>query len=451
MTEENITGQQAEQANGGSSGCPVTGGTTAATDSGMSMSTMSELFDPFKGEPYEEWARARKEEPVFYSPKIDHWVITRDEDVRHVMMNPQTFSATNVLQLITVPSPAAGKILMESEVKLSPGVVDEDPPEHTLHRKAARRAGFYPSYIKSLEPMVRQSVTERIDSFVKKGEADLVSDFMFVVAATVLFRMFGVPEKEIHEVHQYVKRQAVLGWGVPTEEEQVELARAVADYWEYCKGHVDRLLENPGDDYISRHIQELREQDLYERDRVNTIMLMFLFAGHETTTNATGGMYKALLSRRDQWEKTCEDSSLIPNAVEGSLRFAGSVPHWRRVTTEEVDLGGVKIPAGSQLLVALGSASRDDSRFENGDELDIHRKNAKEHVGFGHGPHLCLGAPLARQEMRIALEETARRVPHMELVEGQEFPYSPNTSHRGPKHVFVTWDPSENPVPEDRP
>lgn len=427
------------------------GHSKAAVETGASMSTMAEVFDPFKGEPYEEWAQARVEEPVFYAPKIDHYVVTKDEDVRQVMMDNETFSAQNVLQLLSPPSPAAGKILMEAGVKLSPSVVDEDPPSHTAHRKAMRQAGLNPSYIRSLEPLVRQTTTDRIDSFVRKGEADLVGDFMFEIAARVLFKMMGVPEDEMHQVHQFVKRQAVLGWGIPSEEEQVELATAIAEYWEYSKAHVDRLLENPGDDYISRFIQVLRDENQYDRDFVNVIMLQLLFAGHETTTNATGGMYKALLSHRDQWEELQDNPDLIPNAVEESLRFAGSVPQWRRMTNKDVELSGVKIPAGSQLLVALGSASRDESRYGNGDDFDIHRENARNHVGFGHGPHLCLGAPLARQEMRIALEETTRRLPHMELDADQEFPYSPNTSHRGPEHVFVRWDPAKNPLPEDRP
>ena len=439
MTEENTTNWQTERDKG------------TVAENGASMSTMGELFDPFKGEPYAEWAKARKEEPVFYASKIDHYVVTRDEDVRHVMMNTEAFSASNVLELITAPSPAAGQILMEAGVKLSPSVVDEDPPTHAKHRKAMRLAGLNPAYIRSLEPLVRQNVAKRIDAFVKDGEADTVGDFIFEIAARVLFKMMGVPENEIHQVNQFVKREAVLGWGVPTEEEQIELATAIAQYWEYSKGHVDRLLQNPGDDYISRFIEVLRENDLYERDFVNVIMLQLLFAGHETTTNATGSMYKTLLSHRDQWEELCENPGLIPNAVEESLRFAGSVPQWRRRTKEDVELGGVKIPANSQLLVALGSANRDEARFRNGDEFDIHREDAKKHVGFGHGPHLCLGAPLARQEMRIALEETLKRLPHMRLVEGQEFQYSPNTTHRGPEHVLVEWAPSENPIPDDRP
>lgn len=436
MTEQDTT-QGKTNGNGGR--CPVT--------------HMSEVFDPFKGEPYAEWAQARKEEPVFYSPEIDHWVVTRDEDVRTVMMDNETYSARNVLALITPPGPAAGQILMENQVMVSPSIVDEDPPVHAPHRKALRQA-FTPRKVKAMEPDVRETVRRQIDSFVKRGEADMVGDFMFEVSARVLFRAMGVPEDEMRIVRQYVKRLAVLGWGIPTEEEQVELAEAVAGYWRYAWGHVDRLLEKPGDDVISVFINALREApegDLFDRVYVNTIMMQLLFAGQETTANAMAGGFKALLSDRAQWEELCENPSLIPNAVEEILRFAGSVPQWRRLTTKDVELGGVKIPQNSQLLVALGSANRDENRFENGDKFDIHRENAKNHVGFGHGPHLCLGAPLARLEMNVALQEITQRIPHMNLVEGQEYPYSPNTSHRGPEEVHVKWDPQENPVPEDRP
>ena len=143
---------------------------------------------------------------------------------------------------------------------------------------------------------------------------------------------------------------------------------------------------------------------------------------------------------------------VIPDAMEESPRYAPPVPHWRRITKEDVTLpSGVDLSEGTKLVVALGSANRDESRFEDGETFDIHRPNAKEHVAFGHGRHLCIGAPLARLEMRIALEELTRRLPHVEFVEGQPQEMSPNTSHRGPEHVLVRWDPAKNPVPEDRP
>lgn len=136
--------------------------------------------------------------------------------------------------------------------------------------------------------------------------------------------------------------------------------------------------------------------------------------------------------------------------MEESLRYYSSVPQWRRITTKPVSIAGVDIPAGARLLIALGSANHDHEKFTDGDTFDIHRPNANEHLAFGWGRHLCLGEGLARLEMRIALEELIRRLPHIHLVEGQAWEFSPNISHRGPEHVRVTWDLTQNPIPEDR-
>ncbi len=204
---------------------------------------------------------------------------------------------------------------------------------------------------------------------------------------------------------------------------------------------------------MSEFIKELRKPenaDLWSLDYLYTVMHQFLFAGYETTTNAAAGAFRALLTNREQWEAMVADPSLIPNAVEESLRFYTPVPHWRRITTKEVRIGGVDLPAGARLLIALASADRDDEKFSNGDTFDIRRPDADEHMAFGWGRHLCLGEALARLEMRIALEELSRRLPHMYLVPGQHWEYSPNVCHRGPEHVLVTWDAGANPIAEDR-
>jgi cytochrome P450 len=418
--------------------CPVTG--------------LGETFDPFDGDPYAFYARARREEPVFYSPAIGYWVITRYADVERVMLDSETFSAAIVLEMVKPLCPAAAAIAIESGVKISPSIVDEDPPVHTRKRKALRRP-FSPKEVAKLEPRIRHFVTQAIDRFVTRGHADLIADFMFEVPALVIFELMGVPESELDTVRQHAKRNAVFGFGHPSEEEQVELARGMAAYWSYARHHADRLIESPGDDIMSLFVKELRlpeNADLWSRDFVYTVMLQLLFAGHETTTNASGGMFRALLENRAQWEAVCADPSLAANAVEESLRYYSSVPQWRRITTKPVTLGDVELPAGAKLLVALGSANHDDAKFSDGDRFDVRRVNASEHMAFGWGRHLCLGEGIARLEMKIALEELARRLPHVELVPGQKWKFSPNTSHRGPEHVLVTWDPSRNPVAGDR-
>ena len=139
-------------------------------------------------------------------------------------------------------------------------------------------------------------------------------------------------------------------------------------------------------------------------------------------------------------EEICRDPSLIPNAIEEVLRLDSSVIVWRRKTTEAVQVGGVPVPEGADLLLLLGSANRDPEVFEDPERFDIHRANAREHLSFGHGPHLCLGAPLARLEARVVLEEFTARFPSLRLVTGQKFRFMPNVSFRGPLSLLAEWD-----------
>jgi cytochrome P450 len=155
-------------------------------------------------------------------------------------------------------------------------------------------------------------------------------------------------------------------------------------------------------------------------------------AGHETTSNLTTNAVRQLLTHRAQWRALCVDPALIPNAVEEALRFDTSVLTWRRVTTRPVRIGEVDIPAGAKLLLALGAANRDPSRFHDPDVFDVISKNAARHISFGYGIHFCLGASLARMELRIVLELLTRLAPDLDLLENQELSFKPNIAFRGP-------------------
>ncbi|HEX3409232.1 MAG TPA: cytochrome P450, partial [Candidatus Binataceae bacterium] len=330
--------------------------------------------------------------------------------------------------------------------------VDEDPPGHTPHRQALRR-GFTPDRVAAMEPRVRELITQRIDAFVKRGHADLVADLMFEVPALIILEMMGVPQAELATVRKFAKRLAVFEFGHPSDQEQIEITDTLGEFWLYCKQHVERMIENPGTDAVSTFIGGMRDlagAQALDRQYLTTVTFSIIFAGHETTTNAAAGAFRALLETRDQWEALCADPALIPNAVEECLRFYPSVPQWRRITKQPVTVGGVDLPAGARLLMALGSANRDDAQFTAGDSFDIRRQNADEHLAFGWGRHHCIGDGLARLEMRVVLEELSRRLPHMRLREDQKWNFSPNASFRGPEQVLVRWDPAHNPLPDDR-
>jgi cytochrome P450 len=173
---------------------------------------------------------------------------------------------------------------------------------------------------------------------------------------------------------------------------------------------------------------------------VTQIVYELLFAGHETTTGLIANALRRLLTERHAWEEICGDPALIPNAIEEVLRFDSSVIAWRRRTTGAVEIGGVPVPADANLLLLLGSANRDPAVFEDPEHFDIHRPNAKEHLSLGFGAHYCLGAPLARLEARIVLEELSARLPSLRLIPEQTLHFQPNTTFRGPLSLLVEWD-----------
>jgi cytochrome P450 len=412
---------------------------------------LGEEFDPFAGDSsawYAFMRRAREEEPVFYSPVLDYWVVTRYADVMEVLHDSETYSSANTLQQIKPPCPAALQVMGEYGVNPGgPSLVDADPPEHGRQRMLFRKS-FTPERVAALEPRSIELIDEAIDRIAGRGEADVVTDLVWDAPAKIAFALMGVPEYEVDAIKTGTARLATMGWGVPSDSEQVELATSIGEYWRFAQGQIDRLIENPGENLMGdlvRAWQEPGNEDMFSRDQLCWIFLNTLFAGHETTTNATAAGIRALLTYRDQWEAICEDPSLIPNAVEEILRFDSSVPTWRRVTTRAATLGGVELPEGAKLLVGLGSANHDDAHFPDGETFDVRRANAKDQLAFSWGRHTCLGARLARMEMRVFLERITKRLPHLQLVEGQQYVYSPNTSHRGPEHVLVRWDPALNP------
>jgi cytochrome P450 len=438
MNDKNMNDEKADA--GATPACPV--------------SHIGKTFDAFDAESYSFYARARVEEPIFYSPQINCWVVTRYRDIREVLQgDPEVFSAGTVLELLKPLCPEAMQKAMEYGLAVSHTIVDEDPPGHTSHRQALRK-GFTPERVAAMEARTRELVTQRIDAFIGRGHADLVANLIFEVPALIILEMMGVPRADLMTVRRFAKRLAVFEFGHPCDEEQIEITDTLGEFWRYCKQHVDRLIENSGDDAVSTFIAGMRDatgSQPLDRQYLTTVTFSIIFAGHETTTNAAAGAFRALLENRAQWEALCADPGLIANAVEESLRFYPSVPQWRRITRQPVTLGGIDLPAGSRLLLALGSGSRDDTQFANGDTFDIRRDNADEHLAFGWGRHHCIGDGLARMEMRVALEELSRRLPHMQLVGGQQWEFSPNASFRGPEHVLVTWDSSRNPIAGDRP
>ena len=228
--------------------------------------------------------------------------------------------------------------------------------------------------------------------------------------------------------------------GHSSEDEQVEAAVGMAAFWRYCEDLANDRRAHPGDDFTTDLVHTADETGApLTQQEVATILFGLLLAGHETTTNLLGNGLRRVLEQRQHWEALCGDPSLTPNAVEEMLRFDSSVVHWRRKTTRPVTLSGVAVPADADLLVCLGAANRDPAHFADPDRFDIKRANARDHLSFGGGAHLCLGAPLARLEARVVYEELTAALPSLRLDPHQSFEFAPIIGFRGPRAVLVEW------------
>jgi hypothetical protein len=397
------------------------------------------LGDPYLADPYPFFARARGATPVFFSPRLNYWVVTRYHDVRQIFTTPTLFSASNALSPLQQTCPAATQILDEGGFRPLPTMTNVDPPAHTRVRRLANLA-FKPRRVATMEGFVRELVVAFCDKNFRHGRADLVRDFAWELPALVIFRVLGIPDEDVPKVKAGSQNRILFTFGHPTPEEQCRLARGMAGFWRYAEKLVATRAAEPREDFTSDLILA-REGDFpaLTQPEVTTIIYGLLTAGHETTTAILGNAFLRLLTQRSAWDEIRRDPALIPNAVQEVLRIDSSVIAWRRKTTQAVEIGGVPVPADANLLLLIGAANRDPAVFADPERFDIHRANTHEHLAFGHGPHFCLGAPLAHLEARVVLEEFSVRFPDLRLVAGQTLRFQPNISFRGPLSLLAEW------------
>ena len=419
----------------GSGGCPI--------------SKLAAEFNPFAApfldDPYSYLVPALREEPVFYSPEIDHWVVTRYDDVREVFQDAEHWSAANTLSAVTPLSPRVQEYLRERNFRMNPVLTNLDPPAHVRIRKHATNA-FSSRYVGASEQWIRGLVDQAIDELAAKPpstegvhRADLVSEFAYDLPAHVAFRFLGVPDEMVPDIKCWTKNRVALTWGRCDEQAQLKEADGLLAMWKFCERHVAVTLEREDSSFLGDLVRVHRSNpaDLAVNE-IESILFTMLVAGHETTTSALSNAVLTLLGKRSLWERLIADQQLIPNAVDELLRYRPSIISWRRMAKQDLDFRGHQIPAGGRILLMIASANHDPAKFPDPDRIDFDRPNARKHMAFGHGVHLCIGAGLARLELKVALEQLTRRLPGLRL-ESQKFEYSPNLSFRGPSQLLVSW------------
>lgn len=420
---------------------------------GCPVSARAQSFTPFgheyQSDPGAALAWAREEEPVFWSPDLGYWVVTRYDDVKAIFRDNITFSPSIALEKITPTIDEANEVLRSYGYAMNRTLVNEDEPEHMPRRRALLEPFTAPALVEH-EDMVRRLAREAVDAFIDHGRVDLVTEMLYSVPLNVAMRFLGIPEEDIGPLKEYSVAHTVNTWGRPKPEEQVTVAHAVGNFWEYAGTVLEKIRRDPsGPGWMQYSVRQQAEHpDVVTDSYLHSIMMAGIVAAHETTAHAAANALKLLLGRRERWQEVCDNPRLIPNVVEECLRYSGSVAAWRRIATRDTEVGGVPIAEGSKLLIVQATANRDPRHFEDAEQFDPRRESASEHLTFGYGAHQCMGKNLARMELQIFLQELTTRLPHMEL-EDQEFQYVPNTSFRGPEHLLVRWDPTRNPERRD--
>ena len=410
----------------------------------MAATTSPSAFDPFGGsflaDPYPQFADFVEHRPVFWSPELGYWVVSRHVDCRQVLRDHEAFSASNTLSPVQPPCAHAAAALAEGGFRSVPTLTNVDPPAHTRTRRIAHLA-FTPRRVAQMEGFVRDLVRRFLHDKLTDGRADIVASLTYELPALVVFSILGVPDEDVESIKEGSANRLLFMFGRSSDEQQVATATGMAAFWRYCEALAADRRARPRDDFTSDLVHRLDESgEPLSQQEAATILFGLLLAGHETTTNILGNGLRRLLEDGAAWQAICADPTMIPGAVEEILRYDSSVIHWRRKTTRPVTLSGVEVPADANLLVCLGAANRDPAVFENPDRFDIARANAREHLSFGGGAHLCLGAPLARLEARVVLEELSAALPSLRLVPDQHLEFMPIIGFRGPRSLRVEWD-----------
>ncbi|MFI6297772.1 cytochrome P450 [Nonomuraea sp. NPDC050790] len=390
----------------------------------------------FHDDPHSFYAAWRGRSPVLWLDDAPGggpgWLITGYAEARAALADPALSKATATVEAALARH---GSRPMISGQWLTQSMINSDPPDHTRLRRLAAKA-FSPKAVDALRPRIAEIAGSLLDDLARDGGAvDLMARFAGPLPITVICELLGIVEDERGDFQDWT--DTLIGHA-PAEDKAAATGAMVG----YLTALVAAKRADPGEDMLSALVQARDEGDaLTERELIATAFLL-LVAGYETTVNLICNALNALFDHPGQLAALRADPSLVPAAVEEFLRFDGPVGQASfRVTTEPVSYGGAEIPAGEVVQVSLLAANRDPARFPDPDALDI-RRPAAGHLGFGHGIHHCLGAPLARMEAEIAFTMLLARFPSFTRAPGHPPVWTRSDRLRGLRSLWVDLGPA---------
>ncbi len=355
-------------------------------------------------DPYAAYAALRTAGPVHRIAGPDgspSWLVTRYDDVRRALADPRL----SVDKRNALPGNYRGLSLPPA---LDANLLNMDPPDHTRIRTLVTKA-FTAGRIDALRDPIRRTADVLLEPIAARGAADLVPEYAAPLPITVICDLLGVPVEARPDFRSWTDTML-------TPPGPDEARAAIGAMLRFFAGLIEAKRSAPADDLISDLIAARDQEDQLSDDELTSLIFLILFAGYENVVHLIGNTTLALLDDRSRWERVRADRSLLPAAIEEVMRYDGPAPlAIRRFPLEDLEIGGVMVPAGETVLLGLASANRDAERFPDADRFDLDRA-AGGQLALGHGIHYCLGAPLARVEVAIAVDALLDHVPGLTLA-----------------------------------
>lgn len=407
----------------------------ATTQTASAQPLFNPLSPDFIRDPYPSYDKLRTHAPVLHLPALNGYLVSRNADAALVLRDKR-FGKDYVTR-ITRRWPEA----LNEPVYRAMGrwMLTQDPPDHTRLRGLVVKA-FTARRVEDMRPKIQAIVDDSIDRVIGQGRMDLISDFAFRLPVIVICDMLGIPETD-REI--FFKRERTGGRlldPVPLSRAEIDEANAAhANSEAYFQRLFDLRRREPGDDLTTQLVQAEEAGSKLSNEELTANIILLFGAGHETTVNLIGNALLALHRNPDQLELLKSNLSLMPNAIEEFLRYDSSVQLTYHVAMEDVEIGGVKIPQGDNVMCLLGSANHDPAVYpDHPDRLDITRPNVRP-LSFGGGIHFCLGAQLARLEAEVALTTLLRRIPNLRIDDVENPKWRPTFVLRGLKRLPASW------------
>ena len=394
-------------------------GQTSTGQASTGQAPIGSFLDPaIQDDPFATYAQMHQQCPVHRMPEMDLYMVTRFDDAKKVLTDPSTFSnnpsarpATGNESAGNESARAAAAVFKERGWVRARTLQRTDPPDHTRYRRLLGGV-FTKRRVDTLVPRMDEICDQLIDSFIDAGRCEFIADFALPLPGIVICEQLGLDAEEYPRFKRWADAMLAATQRSLTVEEAVEQAEIELDAQHHLAGEFAKRREEPTDDLISSLVTS--EENL-SMEEMQDLMHQMITGGFETTTTALSTGLWLLIRYPEQMAKLRQDESLLENFIDESLRFDSPVAGLWRTSTCPVTVADTDIPAAASVMVRYAAANRDQARFADPDRFDIERENAREHLAFGGGNHFCVGAQLARAELRAAFRALLARLDHIEV------------------------------------